>query len=437
VIEFIFVFFQKKEVFKNRKIKKDKKMIYLSMIMAIRFLGLFIVMPLLAVYALKLDGASDTTVGIALGAYALSQMFLQVIFGKMSDKYGRKTILAVGLGILALGSLVCGISDNIYLLIFGRLLQGAGAIGGVVLAYLNDLATEETRGKVFARMGQFIALAFGISMIVGPTLGAKYGVGFLFNITALLAILAIIILYLKVPNSPEIEHFEERVKIGEIFKNRELLKIYFSGFMQKGMMTIIFFLTPLIFVNQLGWDKFELWKVYLPALVIGIFAMPFGAIMAEKKQKAKLVFILSAVFMVSSVLAFLLQFYIVGVILFFFGFNLLEPVLQSFTGKIARIHEKATAMSLGNSIQYFGIFLGGMIAGIVKQYFGYETLFYLILGMGVVWLAVLITMKEFKGFDIKEFEEFDDKFIEELKDNEEVHDLFIKEKILIVKYYRD
>ena len=146
---------------------------YLSAIMAIRFLGLFIVMPLLAIYALKLNGATDTTVGIALGAYALSQMFLQVVFGKLSDKYGRKHILAFGLFILAVGSIVCAISDNIYTLIFGRLLQGAGAIGGVVLAYLNDLATEETRGKVFARMGQFIALAFGISMIAGPTLWSK------------------------------------------------------------------------------------------------------------------------------------------------------------------------------------------------------------------------------------------------------------------------
>jgi len=406
---------------------------YLSAIMAIRFLGLFIVMPLLAIYALKLNGATDTTVGIALGAYALSQMFLQVVFGKLSDKYGRKHILAFGLFILALGSIVCAISDNIYTLIFGRLLQGAGAIGGVVLAYLNDLATEETRGKVFARMGQFIALAFGISMIAGPTLGAKYGVGFLFDITALLAILAIIILYLKVPNPPKVEHFEEQAKITDILKNRELLKVYFSGFMQKGMMTIIFFLTPLIFVNELGWNKFELWKVYLPALVIGIFAMPFGAIMAEKKNKGKLVFLLSAIFMVSSVVAFLLKFYILGVILFFFGFNLLEPVLQSFTGKIAKMREKATAMSLGNSIQYLGIFLGGMVAGAIKQHFGYYPLFYLILGMGAIWIITLLTMKEFKKFEIEEYKEFDNNFIENLKNDPNVYDYFIKEEILIIK----
>jgi len=411
-------------------------MTYLSLIMAIRFLGLFIVMPLLAIFALKLNGATDTTVGIALGAYALSQMFLQVIFGKMSDKYGRKHILAFGLFILALGSVVCAMSDNIYTLIFGRLLQGAGAIGGVVLAYLNDLATEETRAKIFARMGQFIALAFGISMIVGPTIGAKYGVNSLFLITAGLAILAIVLLYTKVPNPPKVEHFENHAKISEVLTNKELLKIYFSGFMQKGMMVIIFMVTPLIFVNELGWNKFDLWKVYVPALIFGIFAMPFGAIMAEKKGKGKLVFILSALFMVSSVIAFLAKFYVVGVILFFFGFNLLEPVLQSFTGKVARIHEKATAMSLGNSIQYMGIFFGGMVAGMIKQHYGYSALFYLILALGAIWIAVLFTMKEFKGYEVKEFKEFDDNMIEEFKNNENVHDLFIKEKVLIVRFYK-
>jgi predicted MFS family arabinose efflux permease len=282
-------------------------------------------------------------------------------------------------------------------------------------------------------MGQFIAIAFGISMVVGPTIGAKYGVSFLFDITAFLAFLAILILYLKVPNTPDITHFEEKVKFRSVFKNQELLKIYFSGFMQKGMMSIIFFLTPLIFVHQLGWDKFELWKVYLPALIIGIFAMPFGAIMAEKKQKTKLIFILSAVFMVLSILAFLFQFFIVGVILFFFGFNLLEPVLQSFTGKIAKVHEKATAMSLGNSIQYLGIFLGGMVAGAIKQHFGYYPLFYLILGMGAIWIITLLTMKEFKKFEIEEYKEFDNNFIENLKNDPNVYDYFIKEEILIIK----
>jgi MFS family permease len=171
--------------------------------------------------------------------------------------------------------------------------------------------------------------------------------------------------------------------------------------------------------------------------VFGVFAMPFGAIMAEKKSKGKLVFILSAIFMTSSVIAFLLKFYITGVILFFIGFNMLEPVLQSFTGKIARIHEKATAMSLGNSIQYAGIFLGGLVAGVVKQYYGYNALFYLILAIGAIWIASLFTMKQFKGFDIKTFENFDEDMIEKFKNDENVHDLFIKEEVLVVRYVKE
>ncbi|EDM22998.1 MFS transporter, partial [Caminibacter mediatlanticus] len=134
-------------------------MIYLSLLMAIRFLGLFIVMPVLAIYAMHLTGATEFSVGIALGAYALSQVFLQIPFGKLADKYNKKIILVFGLFLLFLGSIVCAFSTNIYMLIFGRLLQGAGAIGGVILAYISDLTDENTRAKAFARMGQFIALS--------------------------------------------------------------------------------------------------------------------------------------------------------------------------------------------------------------------------------------------------------------------------------------
>jgi len=409
---------------------------YLSAIMAIRFLGLFIVMPLLSIYALHLSRASEVSVGIALGGYALSQMFLQVWFGKLSDRYGRKHILAFGLLILALGSVVCAMSSDIYTLIFGRLLQGAGAIGGVILAYLNDLSTEENRAKIFARMGQFIALAFGVSMILGPTIGAKYGVGSLFYLTALLAVVAIVLLYTKVPKEPKIHHFEEHAKILEVLKNKELLKIYFSGFMQKGMMTIVFMVTPMIFVNQLGWKKFNLWEVYFPALVLGVFAMPIGAILAEKKQKGKIVFLMSAFFITFSVVLFLIKEYVAGVVVFFFGFSMLEPVLQSFTGKIAKAHEKATAMSLGNSIQYFGIFLGGLIAGVVKQYYGFSALFYLVLVFGVVWILSLISMKSFQGFDKEELSSWDDELIAKLKNDKNVHDVFIINETLIINRYK-
>ena len=256
---------------------------YLAMIMAIRFLGLFIVMPVLSLWAMSLKGANPFSVGVALGAYALSQIFLQIPFGKLADKYDRKTILVIGLSILALGSLVCAFSDNIYTLIFGRLLQGAGAIGGVILAYMADLTDEENRAKAFAIMGQFIALSFGLSMILGPTIGAKFGVDKLFLLTFILALISIWIVIKKVPPAPKIIHHKKPSSLKDILLHKELLKLFYSGFMQKGLMSVFFFLIPLIFTMNFHWEKTELWKVYIPALIIGIFALPLGAILAEKK----------------------------------------------------------------------------------------------------------------------------------------------------------
>ena len=281
-------------------------MIYLSLLMAIRFFGLFIVMPLLALYAMKLDNANAFNVGIALGAYALSQVFLQIPFGKAADKYDKKKILILGLVLLFLGSLVCAFSTNIYMLIFGRLLQGAGAIGGVILAYIADLTNEDNRAKAFARMGVFIALSFALSMILGPTIGGKLGVDKLFILTALLALFSIWLVIVKIPKAPNVVHHQEHTGIQSILTHKELLKLFFSGFLQKGLMTVFFMLTPIIFTTKLHWEKTDLWKVYIPALILGIFALPLGAILAEKKQKAKTVFVMSASFITLSLILFLI-----------------------------------------------------------------------------------------------------------------------------------
>jgi len=415
-------------------------MIYLSLIMAIRFLGLFIVMPLLAIWAMKLNGADEFSVGVALGAYALSQLFFQIPFGKIADKYNKKVILAIGLGLLFIGSLVCAYSTNIYTLIFGRLLQGAGAIGGVVLAYMAELADEENRAKIFARMGQFIALSFAISMILGPTLGAKYGVDKLFLLTALLSLISLALL-IKVPNPPKIIHHKSSSSIKEIFQNSDLIKLFFSGFMQKGLMSLYFLLTPIIFTKYFGWEKAHLWKVYIPALIFGFFALPLGAILAEKKAKGKLVFIISASSITFSLFLFLIAIYLkssiialISVIIFFFGFNLLEPVLQSFVSKVAKAHQKATALSISNTIQYLGIFLGGSVGGFfLKKGYLNEFLAFAIL-VGLVWIYLLVKMKPIKKFKIVEYENFDDTFIDELKTEKNVYDYYIKDGKLIVRY---
>ena len=412
-------------------------MIYLSLIMALRFLGLFIVMPVLALYAMHLEGANEFSVGIALGAYALSQIFLQIPFGKLADKYDKKLILVIGLLLLALGSLVCAFADNIYTLIFGRLLQGAGAIGGVIMAYIADLTDEKTRAQAFAKMGQFIALAFAISMILGPTIGTTWGVDKLFLLTAILAIISIWIVIKKVPPAPKIVHHMQKSSLKDILFHKELLKLYYSGFMQKGLMTVFFLLVPIIFTTKFGWDKTELWKVYIPALIVGFFALPLGAILGEKKGKGKLVFILSAITITLSLVLFLIGTKVsafLAVLVFFFGFNLLEPVLQSFVSKVAYAHQKATALSTSNTIQYLGIFLGGAVAGYFLNKGMLKEFLILAIIMGIIWIIALAKMKEIKKFKIVEYDKFDKDFIEELKTEKNVYDFYEKDGKLIVRY---
>ncbi|WP_456489373.1 MFS transporter [Caminibacter pacificus] len=417
-------------------------MIYLSLLMAIRFLGLFIVMPVLALYAMHLKGASEFSVGVALGAYALSQVFLQIQFGKLADKYDKKKILIFGLFLLFLGSLVCAFSDNIYTLIFGRLLQGAGAIGGVILAYMSDLSDENNRAKIFARMGQFIALSFAISMILGPTIGTKWGVDKLFLLTAILALVSIYLVIAKVPPAPKIvHHTDSKVSLKDIFAHKELLKLFFSGFMQKGLMSVFFLLIPLVFTQTFHWEKTSLWKVYIPALVFGFFALPLGAILAEKKGKGKAVFIISALSITLALILFLIGlntqnylFALIAVIVFFFGFNLLEPVLQSFVSKVAYANQKATALSTSNTIQYLGIFLGGAVAGYFMKHGMLKSFLIISIIIAFLWVFALIKMKPVKKFKIVEYTEFDKDFIEELKTEKNVYDFYEKEGVLIVRY---
>ncbi|WP_024789454.1 MFS transporter [Lebetimonas sp. JH292] len=413
-------------------------MVYLSLLMAIRFLGLFIVMPLLSLYALSLNGANAFNVGVAMGAYALSQVFLQIPFGRWADNYDKKKILITGLSLLFLGSIVCAFSTDIYMLIFGRLLQGAGAIGGVILAYIADLTDENTRAKSFAKMGQFIALSFALSMVLGPTVGAKWGVDKLFLLTALLALFSIWLVTKKIPNPPKIVHHQAKATLKEVLTHRELLKLFFSGFMQKGLMTVFFMITPIVFTKNLGWDKMDLWKVYIPALIIGIFALPLGAILAEKKEKGKLVFILSAGLITISLFLYSIENIIsdfLAVIIFFFGFNMLEPVLQSFVSKVARANQKATALSTSNTIQYLGIFLGGAGAGIFMKYNLLNLFLILSAIIGILWIIALIKMKPVKKFKIVEYKNFDKDFIEELKTEKNVYDFYEKDGILIVRYF--
>ncbi|MDX1809283.1 MAG: MFS transporter [Sulfurospirillaceae bacterium] len=372
-----------------------KTIMPITAIIALRFMGLFIVLPVLSVYALGLKGSNEFLVGITIGGYALTQMLLQVPFGMLSDKIGRKITITIGLVIFIIGSLICGFSTDIYTLMLGRFIQGAGAIGAVAIAMISDMVREEVRAKAMAVMGSSIALSFAFAMMAGPLIGGYWGVDKLFFIVAIFTIVAIIILFVKVENPPTIKHNYDNSErqLLEILKNKDLMRMNITNMLQKGMMTLAFLVIPIIMQKQFGWEKKELWMVYIPAMVFGMIAMVPAAIIGEKYHKAKEILMLGIGFFAVSYLimgytssAFL---FIVGVIVFFIGFNMHEPLMQSMASKYPRIHQKGTALGIFNSFGYIGTFIGGVFGGYFLQNYGMKEIAVVIVVVAFGWLFIV------------------------------------------------
>jgi len=369
-----------------------KKVFPLSAILSLRFLGLFLVLPMISIFALDLEGSTPLLVGVVVGGYALTQAIFQVPFGTMSDKIGRKPTILIGLLIFLVGSLICAFSTDIYTLMLGRFLQGAGAIGSVITAMISDLVEEKIRGKAMAIMGGSIAMSFALAMGLGPVIGAAYGIDTLFLITAVLAVLSIIVLFTKVPTPPRIKHiYHETAKTSDILKDSNLLNMIIINAMQKGLMTMAFVLIPIILTSDtFHWARADLYMAYLPAMILGLIAMGPAAVFGEKHNKPKEIFLASIVLFIGSFLIMGLTnssvVFVVGVAMFFIAFNMMEPLVQSMITKFAKVHQKGTALGISNSIAYFSTFLGGTFAGLMLDVSDRGTIGITVGVVGFLWL---------------------------------------------------
>lgn len=422
-----------------------KSVLPLSAIIALRFFGLFLVLPVISVYAINLEGATTTLVGIVIGGYALTQMLFQIPFGVISDKLGRKGTIIMGLLLFAIGSIICALSTDIYSLIFGRLLQGAGSIGAVVTAMISDLVKEEQRPKAMAVMGSSIAFAFAISMIAGPTIGAAFGVQSLFYITLFLALASIFVLVKYVPNPPKITHtYKEKAKLGEILGNANLIKMNITNFLQKGLMTFAFMIIPMTLIKNFDWQMAELWKVYLPAMIFGIFAMGPAAVLAEKKGKFKEILIIGIILFAISYLVIGFSsnatIFVIGVVIFFIGFNMHEPIMQSLAAKFAKVHQRGLVLGIFTSAGYVGTFLGGLLGGAFYESASMETLVVVIAVVCILWAILIITMpnpskKKFVYLSLNEYHLENSGKLE----NNTIEEWYINntENIIAIKYDSD
>lgn len=429
-----------------------KEIMPLSFIVALRFFGLFIVLPVLSIYALDMPGATPFLAGLVVGGYALTQAIFQVPFGLISDKFGRKKTIFVGLLIFIVGSIVAAMSDNIYMLLVGRFLQGAGAIGSVVSAMIADLVKEEQRAHAMAIMGGTIAMSFAAAMIIAPIVGGTYGIDKLFWLTAALSVVAIGVLFSAVPKPPKIVHTysEEESRMIEVFKDKPLTRMYITFLFHSSIMTIAFYIIPIVMTHPIseggfGWAKSELWKVYFPAMIFGFLAMAPAAIFGEKYGKGKQVFMISVAVILLGFIAMgfatVPWVFILGVVLFFIGFNMFEPLLQSFVAKFAKVHQKGAALGVANTFAYIGIFLGGVLAGYVMQHYGRITLSMIVVAIALLWFIWVATMPSpnNRGNVYLPLDVFDRDKINALNSHNAVVESYVNEteNIGVIKYEKD
>lgn len=374
----------------------------LASIYGLRMLGLFIILPVFALYAEHLPGGeSHLLMGIALGAYGLTQAILQIPAGWMSDRYGRKPIIYISLILFALGSFVAAFADNIYWVIIGRVIQGAGALNAAVMALTADLTREEHRTKAMAMIGITIGITFSISMVLSPLLNSLIGVPGIFALTGVLALSAMLVVKFVIPD-PAITRFHSDTeasskKFGEVLRNKELLRLDFGIFSLHAILMSVFMQVPFVLERD-GLALAQHWYVYLPVMLIAFFLMVPPIIIAEKKAKMKQVFMLAVgLAMIAQTLLMFAQNSLWGVaaalLLFFTAFNVLEATLPSMISKIAPLAAKGTAMGVYSSVQFLGAFCGAAVGGALMQYVGGNAVFIFAIVLLLLWLIVASGMQ--------------------------------------------
>ena len=424
------------------------KVWHLSLIIGLRFFGLFVVMSVLSAYATDLIGATPALVGLAVGGYALTQAALQVPFGMLSDRIGRKPTILIGLIIFAIGYVVAGMADDITTLLIGRFLQGAGAIGSVIIAMISDHVREDERAHAMAVMGMVIALAFTAAMVIGPIIGGfGDGVSTLFYMTAGIAAVSIVLLFTVVPKPPTITHTfsEDTAKVRDVFKDSDLRRMYITFLFHSSTMAIAFFLIPLVLKSKFGLPLGEFWKVYLPAVFFGIIAMGPAAVFGEKYNKGKEVFLISIAFIA---VAFMLMgfsgtlwIFGMGVVFFFIGFNMFEPLLQSFVSKFAKAHQKGAALGVANTFAYVGMGVGAMLAGKIFEIGSVEYVAVAVLIVSVFWAIWIVGMRNpgLRSTMFLDTDTFDRDHLATLKTQNGINDIYVNETegIMVIKYDKE
>lgn len=368
----------------------------ISLIMSVRMLGLFMLFPVMSVYASDYENSTPFLVGVAIGIYGLTQALLQIPFGYLSDRFGRKSILIIGLLIFFLGSVLAASTSNLILVVLGRALQGGGAISAVLMAFLADSVAEENRAKANAFVGFQIGVAFMLSLLIGPIISSKVGLQGLFWTIALLSLISMLLVF-SLNQSKPIRYYRLSISAFTESLTKELITLDLSIFNLHLILAAGFIVMPLLIVENQIVSMAENWHLYLPAIFLSFLGMLPLIVISEKFKKTKYILMLCISLLILSQLIFLnaslnFQLFLVTLTIFFIAFNSIEALLPSLLSRTADTEKRGLAMGIFSTSQFLGTFFGGAIGGLIYDIYDLNSVFLFTIFVAIIWWFLMLLM---------------------------------------------
>jgi MFS family permease len=376
--------------------QETKNVLLIALIAMLRMFGLFALLPVISIFASELQYSSPILIGLSVGAYGLTQAVLQIPFGYLSDRIGRKPVIIFGLLIFISGCAIAAYSNTIYGLIAGRLLQGAGAISATLSALLSDVTRDEVRTKSMAIFGVGIGASFLLSLIIGPVISSYFGTKSLFIISIFMSLISIFVL-MNIP-SKEITNHHKPVKIVNLLKKNLILHDLNIFFLHQ-VLTIIFVIFPFMMIDVFYISAGDHWKYYILSLCISLVLVA-PLIMNDDKKEKKMNLIIPILLLLSSqFILFLFEpsssLLLMSLTIFFIAFNYMEATLPSRVSILSGKNIRGFSLGIFSSFQFFGAFTGGIIGGVLIGTFGYAEAHNFLIILIVFWVLIMIGNRKY------------------------------------------